>query len=762
MCPNAATGPGNELFDDTSSCDPAGAVFKETLEDLNEVDRLLMVFASAANLAGVRWLFVLGANSEACDTNGTTCLHAACRKGSLAIVKEFIMRAVSLNTTDAAGWSPLHVALFMGRRQVAIQLLQHGADPLLRNSRGQLPAELSSDVWLREAVSKCAAHRQQSPGEPWQPPSHINDVGDIEISSRLRFEPFFVPRAPVVKVTAGQAEMQRLSLEIFNSRPGQGLAFIVAVGCARDFPVELSGFLSESHVDPVQVGQFLGEDFSLSQTLRLEYINSVRLAGTGIVTCLAKVFELFVIPTDMQKIDRLVDGIAQIWWRQHEQIADPEGGHERSSREDEAGEVQGVQLMRYVGTYDVLYQLMFATILLHWNLYAPLPPSQRLMPEQWLELNAGLGGEQKSTSTFTLRHVQSLVYNMISHCFYPQLEIWKPRSNGSDALMAATSPRAVNGMGKVPQRLPPRLPIEAVASGWGRLVAGGFPSLALASATTGMITYRHLRGILSETTSTTKPHLASPMPSRSYSRADPSCLPADKSSGNLGPAMRKPVSVAYRHPGTKLGGGPSTDATFPVQKSDDDEDPHSFLETSESSGGGLGPNDRAWMALHSGILFLAPRAKPWTPYAFLHIAGLTVTTDSRLLQLTLSPTPKESEPLHSASKTPTQGRPDDASKVDPKSKLQIIFLLPDGRWQTLEVARFQVQVSDAQQLQSWQRQIEACLPQRGPGPLSSMAPGLVGPQVKGGNKPTSKPRKKAELEDNPAPENPGSFHESSV
>eukprot|EP00930_Biecheleria_cincta_P034720 TRINITY_DN23959_c0_g1_i2.p1 TRINITY_DN23959_c0_g1~~TRINITY_DN23959_c0_g1_i2.p1 ORF type:complete len:748 (-),score=139.28 TRINITY_DN23959_c0_g1_i2:238-2481(-) len=732
MCPNAAT-PGNELFDDTTSCDPAGAVFNETLEDLNEVDSLLMVFASAANLAGVRWLFVLGANPEACDTNGTTCLHAACRKGSLAIVKEFIMRATSLNTTDAAGWTPLHVALFMGRRQVAMQLLQHGADPLLRNGRGQLPAELSSDVWLREAVSNAAAQRQQSPGEPWRAPSRINDLGDIEVSSRLRFEPFFVPRAPVVRGPAGSSEMQRLALEIFNLRPGQGLAFIVAVGCARDFPVELSGFLSESYVDPVQVGQFLGEDFSLSQTLRLEYINSVRLVGTGVVACLARVFQLFVIPTDMQKIDRLVDGIAQIWWRQHEQIADPEGSHDNgSSKEDETGEVQGVLLMKYVGTYDVLYQLMFATILLHWNLYAPLPPSQRLVPEQWLELNAGLGSEQKSTSAFTLRHVQSLIYNMISHSFYPQLEIWKPRSGGSDALHAATSPRVMHGLAK----MHPRPPLEPLASGWGRLVAGGFPSLALAGATTGMITYRHLRGILSEATSTTKPHLASPMPSRSYSRTDPSCLPGGNSSGNLGVAMRKPLSVAYRHPGIALTGGPSADATFPMQKPDDDEDLHSFLETSEASSS-LGNNDRAWMVLYYGILFLAPRARPWTPYAFLHIAGLNVSTDARLLQLTLSPsnpTPKDTEAQPASTKTPGQGgrTTEDAGKADQKNRLQIVFLLPDGRWQTLEVARFQVQVSDTQQLQNWQRQVEACMPDPG--------------QVKGGNKPTSKPHKKVEPE----------------
>ena len=83
MCPKATVNPAghdNELFDDTSACDPAGTIFNETLEDLNEVDRLLLVFASSSNLAAVRWLFVLGANADACDTNGTTSLHAADRK----------------------------------------------------------------------------------------------------------------------------------------------------------------------------------------------------------------------------------------------------------------------------------------------------------------------------------------------------------------------------------------------------------------------------------------------------------------------------------------------------------------------------------------------------------------------------------------------------------------------------------------------------------------------------------------------------------
>lgn len=46
---------------------------------------------------------------------------------------------------------------------------------------------------------------------------------DIQISSRLRFEPFFVPRAPVLKDVPSTTAVQRIGVEIFNQRPGQGV-----------------------------------------------------------------------------------------------------------------------------------------------------------------------------------------------------------------------------------------------------------------------------------------------------------------------------------------------------------------------------------------------------------------------------------------------------------------------------------------------------------------------------------------------------------
>merc|ERR1719221_833535 len=109
---------------------------------------------------------------------------------------------------------------------------------------------------------------------------------------------------------------------IFNKRPGQGLAFLVASGCTRDYPVDLSYFLRRGRLDHSQIGHFLGEAFSLSQTLRLEFINSVKFRGTSVVSSLAKVFTMLQIPADLQKIDRLVHAVARIWWRQHDRISD--------------------------------------------------------------------------------------------------------------------------------------------------------------------------------------------------------------------------------------------------------------------------------------------------------------------------------------------------------------------------------------------------------------------------------------------------------
>mmetsp|Transcript_79749 Transcript_79749/g.215622 ORF Transcript_79749/g.215622 Transcript_79749/m.215622 type:complete len:762 (-) Transcript_79749:29-2314(-) len=719
MCPKATLQPAgdNELFDDTSACDPAGTVFNETLEDLNEVDRLLLVFSSSSNLAAIRWLFALGANLDACDTSGTTCLHAACRSGSLPIVREFIRRELPLDTTDVAGWTALHVALFMGRRTVAMELMRSGADLVQRNSRGLAPSDLCSDVWLREAIHSCAAHRHTYGLQRAWEFGRESELGeDVQISSKLRFEPFFVPRSAIVKDLPKSGHLQHIGVEIFNQRPGQGLAFLVSTGAVRDFPVELSGFLSEHTVSLTQVGEFLGEDFSLSQTLRLEYINSVRLMGTGVVSCLAKVFKQFHIPTDMQKIDRLIDGIAQIWWRQHEQIrlkdtepAEPLG----NISSQETGEVEGLRLMRQLKNYDTLHRLMFAAVMLHWNLYAPLPPSQRVTPERWMEMNADIEQSCRAdpAARAAMRHIQSLIYNMVSRTFYPQLQIWSsrpPRSLPSSTPLGAGSPGRVGSGGGGGFSAGDGVPVVAGgepggepggvggggAEGWALLVGGGFPSFAGSS---GTITYRHIRSILSETTSTAFT-LASP----NVSRQDPEAMAL----GDSAIHSHAPRGAAFRHSSGRL---PC------AARSDLHPSPLGTHGPPDLVGKGS-RQDWVWLSVREGLLFLAPKPTNWAPYAFVHLRGVAVQAmDTSTCTITLGA--DSSAPKAGAEDPRTRqvglrcngGLPHDA-KVhgEPEGpSLMLVFLLPDGRWQVLELPRLRVQVPDLKQLELWRQTLAA-------------------------------------------------------
>eukprot|EP00927_Polykrikos_kofoidii_P060028 TRINITY_DN55105_c0_g1_i1.p1 TRINITY_DN55105_c0_g1~~TRINITY_DN55105_c0_g1_i1.p1 ORF type:complete len:765 (+),score=81.94 TRINITY_DN55105_c0_g1_i1:178-2472(+) len=713
VCPKVALYPPGEhdFFEDPHACDPAGAVFQETLEDLNEVDRLLLFFASSSNIAAVRWLMLLGANIDACDTNGTTCLHASCRSGSLAIVREFIESGLPIGATDSAGWTVLHVAVFMGRRAVTVHLMQRGAELRRQNQRGLTPCDLCSDSWLREVMNDYASHRHLHGSTPWFFTREHEFGEDNQISSRLRFEPFFVPRAPVSRETSARHPLlQVLGIEIFNKRPGQGLAYLVATGCVRDFPIELSSFLMEHEVSLAQVGEFLGEDFSLSQTLRLEFINSVRLTGTGVVSCLFKVFKQFHIPSDFQKIDRLVDGVAQIWWRQHELTQDIPQVTSKAGD----GEVEGMALMQILENYSCLHHLMFSTVLLHWNLYAPLPPSQRVTRERWLAINAGITGDEDADSASgPMRRVNLAIYNLISKAFIPHLQIWSSRGDGDGAAEQASS-QLPRGGGATTMGPPCYRTLTSQSNGVEsqghvdglvRLVGGGFPSPA---GVQGTVTYKHMRSILSETTSTAV-GVATP----ANSRPEPAQGRSESQEESL---IEAPLSVVCRQ---RENGNTCQEMPF----SDVYEEGSLFSGCRAGTafrgldGGGHGPSsgsghDRLWLSLREGHLFLAPKAREWAPYAFLQVDdGVAYSADELSLTLTLTPSrdrymrnevfDEEGGVSERSIGGFTERMADVAEGEQNTSQISLIFLLPDGRWQVLEVPRFQVQVSDVQQLGHW-------------------------------------------------------------
>ena len=147
---------------------------------------------------------------------------------------------------------------------------------------------------------------------------------------RLHFEPFFVPREAVLHEPKHREELQQMGVSIFNRTlvdlvdfsqlacrsPGHGVAFLVALGVVRDFPVEINNFLVRFGADQEKMGSYLSEDYPTAQTLRLEFLNSLALLGTGVCSALEAASRDLTLPDDWLKVDRLLRGVAHFWWKQ--------------------------------------------------------------------------------------------------------------------------------------------------------------------------------------------------------------------------------------------------------------------------------------------------------------------------------------------------------------------------------------------------------------------------------------------------------------
>eukprot|EP00435_Cladocopium_sp_Y103_P028506 s1949_g7.t1 len=646
--------------------EPAGAVFPDTTEGLNAIDRNLLLFSASQNLAAVRWLLVLGANRHVTDQNGTSCLHAACRSGSSSIVEVLVLldtergmagpgpgdpdnpgavtgdvAKASQELRDEAGWSPLHVAAFMGRQDAVSVLLRNGANAQGLTNKGQLPVELCSDVATRRLLQKemreihsfHATDRIAGAELLEERVSRIqvgesleNLVQGLQVegscakclpspSREIRFEPFFVPRAPLIPDEDLELELVEvcayLGCQIFEIQPGRGLAFLVVSGCVRDYPIDLVTFIRSARLNPLQVASFLGEDFSLAKILRMEFLNAVCLVETGIVSALRIGLEGLQMPQDLQKMHRLLGSLSEVWWRQqlraarNASLAKKRGGTSQRSEEvldettpqalDEAveatlSEIKGASLRAVLPSINSLHQLFFSTVMLHWNLHSStLPASQKLTFEAWLALNRS--GTKEDVPEWLLESV----YNTISRASIRELSLDETMHQQRSIANLESS----------------RLHVAAKVEGWVK-VRGEAPDLPVVPgfAKTNFVECIQMTGMISEATS-----------ARLTARG-------------------------------------------------------ALQDTTEDSA--------LWVSLRGPLLFFCRENAPLKPFAFVHLKSWLTDVDPARSTFTLQ--------------GQSQGVEDVTGKV---GKLQLIVLLPDGRFQAFDFLKFVFGVCDASQLADW-------------------------------------------------------------
>eukprot|EP00929_Paragymnodinium_shiwhaense_P006066 TRINITY_DN10888_c0_g1_i2.p1 TRINITY_DN10888_c0_g1~~TRINITY_DN10888_c0_g1_i2.p1 ORF type:complete len:453 (+),score=55.04 TRINITY_DN10888_c0_g1_i2:356-1714(+) len=159
-----------------------------------------------------------------------------------------------------------------------------------------------------------------------------------------------------------------------------------------------------------QVGTFLGEDFSLSKILRLEFINGADLRYYGIIYSLQKVFLGMQVPTDLQKVNRLAEGVAEIWWRQH--CRQGPACTDIDERITLDSEPRGYALKALVPDFEVFRQLVFSAILLHRSFHDSPSDEEHVSLEDYIRLHRVLT-DNGITTAESLENLLTQLYSTL-------------------------------------------------------------------------------------------------------------------------------------------------------------------------------------------------------------------------------------------------------------------------------------------------------------------------------------------------------------
>ncbi|CAE7033203.1 unnamed protein product [Symbiodinium natans] len=316
-------------------------------------------------------------------------------------------------------------------------------------------------------------------------------------------------------------------------------------------------------------------------------------------------------------------------------------------------ELSGLELKQYLSGSDVLHQLMFSTVMLHWYLYrdGPTGTKKEMEFDTWQRQNHGI----ETNGTNVPDHVQQQVYALVNKAFIPELAVASAQKKPEGG------PDEGGGPGEVaPERpMAPLLAPFAAAEGWAQIVGGGFPKPS-GAAGVQTVTYSHVSSIFSEVTQGTSGLVRSPLAA---------------STTDLG--KRSPTGVEAV-PGTRM-----------VKR-----------------------DDFAWLSVVYTLLFFAAHPQTGAPYAFIELRKVNISQmDEGNQELTLVGVadPEDHEPDYvTGGAAPSRRSRDRSSEAGGGSApVGIVLLLPDGRWQELSMPKLDLRFPSAESLKMWSNQIMA-------------------------------------------------------
>jgi hypothetical protein len=273
---------------------------------------------------------------------------------------------------------------------------------------------------------------------------------------------------------------------------------------------------------------------------------------------------------------------------------------------------------------------MFSAILLHWNLHAPLPDSQRLTLNEWIELNRGIAGSVGNLPD----EVLTPLYHILQNEEHMNLQIDSPEQ----ARGAKAGESAVTEFAQI--------------EGWVRVLGSQVRvPKGLSSNDVGSVSCVQMSSMLSEATDTAR------------RQREPSSATAC-----LTPTPRQ----------TMTGDSTGMDAA-------------GLVTLTPFAGPPQDTPDAAWLSLCGSMLFFSVSPGDGAPFAFIHLCSV------RLLGLEPG---KSSITIDGGNAGFTAGN---------NIPLQMVFLLPDGRWQNFEIPELEIEICDRSLLEFWMHHLtELC------------------------------------------------------
>lgn len=367
-----------------------------------------------------------------------------------------------------------------------------------------------------------------------------------------------------------------------------------------------------------------------------------------------------------KKINRLVHGIARIWWRHHEVLgkyASKEvlpGGNTILTKMHSKKEFKGLGLKSHLSNAEVLQQLMFSSIMLHWYIHGDgtLSLKRELDFSAWKNLNRGIdvGGVDIPDC------VQRPIFDKFRETFFPQLAVASKSCGNGDAAAGVADDHGVLdecSADTASERSHSHAFLSSASiEGWTEIVGGVFPR-PTGLAGVQKEAYKRTSNIFSEVTN-------------SDAGASPFTLAGDNPSGTkvISPNM----------------------ALQPQMRKD----------------------DCAWLTLCCSLLFFSTSPLASTPYAFVELQQVgiaNIDTVSHGFTLVRASDKEEkaggiATPLGVSTITTVEK----AAPGSGQKPMVIVLLLPDGRWQELSLPKLQLRMRSAAEMEKWRSYIEAVGP----------------------------------------------------